>query len=555
MSDNTAGGQGITIWGWEIRRAKKDKAQEKRPSIVPPIDEDGSGYATTASGSHFSQYLNIDGKEAKDNIQLIRQYRGVSMHPEVDDAIENISNEAISSNNEKCAVEINLDETDQSENIKNKITEEFDNIVHMMRFGDNGHDIFRRWYIDGRIYHHLVIEKGKEKNGIVEIRPIDSTKIRKMKEIKYKKDKDTQVKIVDKVIEYFIYQEKPGVANSGTRMTQDSISYVTSGLLDAHRKKIVSHLHKALKAINQLRMMEDSLVIYRLARAPERRIFYIDVGSLPRGKAEQYLKDMMSRYRNKIVYDAETGSIKDDRKHMSMLEDFWLPRREGGRGTEISTLPGGENLGQIDDIVYFQRRLYRSLNVPIGRLDDENSSPFGIGRPSEITRDELKFQKFIDRLRNRFSKLFLDILKKQLVLKQVIQEEEWDDFADKININFIRDTYFSELKESEILRERVQTLNLIDDYVGRYFSKDWVLKNVLRFNDEEIKNLQKEKDKEKSEDPEDVPISRLPPPVPALPEPVPEPAPKVEKIEEEISEKDRLELDILQEAMKYLKDS
>jgi len=314
--------------------------------------------------------------------------------------------------------------------------------------------------------------------------------MRKVKQVATKKDPLTGAKLVEKVDEFYIFQEKPGAQNAGVKMTLDSVSYITSGLLDENRKKVISYLHKALKPITQLRMMEDSLVIYRLARAPERRMFYIDVGNLPRGKAEQYMKDIMSKYRNKLVYDAKTGEIRDDRKHMSMLEDFWLPRREGGRGTEISTLPGGENLGQIEDIIYFQKRLYRSLNVPMNRLEQEQQ--FSLGRATEISRDELKFQKFIDRLRNRFANLFYDILRKQLIMKNIITEDDWNSWKNKLTLDYSRDNHFSELKEAELLREKIQSLDQISQYVGEYFSKQWVQKNILLMDDDTIKNMEKE---------------------------------------------------------------
>jgi hypothetical protein len=335
------------------------------------------------------------------------------------------------------------------------------------------------------------------KAGIQEIRPIDATKIRKVKEIQHKKDPKTGAKLVDKVNDFYIYQERAG-ANNGVKLTSDSVSYVTSGLLDTSKKRVLSYMHKAIKPVNQLRMMEDSLVIYRMARAPERRIFYIDVGNLPKGKAEQHIKDIMSRYRNKVVYDANSGEIKDDRKHMSMLEDFWLPRREGGRGTEISTLPGGENLGQIDDILYFQKKLYRSLNVPLNRLEQE--AQFSLGRSTEINRDEVKFQKFIDRLRRKFSSLFLGILKKQLIMKGVCTEQDWEDWRTEIQVDYNRDNHFAEMKDAEILRERLQTMDQISQYVGEYFSREWVMKNVMMFNDEDIENMRKEVEGENAKD-------------------------------------------------------
>ena len=480
--------EGLRLFGFEIKRAK-DRNAEKLRSIVAPTDDDGAGYVT-AAGAHYGTYVNVDGEQhSKDNQQNIKQYRAVAIHPEVDAAIEDIVNESITSEH-GLPVELSLDDVDASDQIKKAIQEEFEMICNMMNFHEQGHDIFRRWYIDGRLYHHLVVDEANLKAGIQEIRPIDAAKIRKVKEVKKKKDQETGATLIDKVNEFYLYQDKPGAQTSGIKLSPDSVSYVTSGLLDIDRKKVVSFLHKALKPINQLRMMEDSLVIYRLARAPERRIFYIDVGNLPRGKAEQYMKDIMSRYRNKLVYDANSGEIKDDRKHMSMLEDFWLPRREGGRGTEISTLPGGENLGQIDDIVYFQKRVYRSLNVPINRLEQE--AQFSLGRSTEITRDEVKFQKFIDRLRKRFSHLFHGILQKQLIMKGVITEEDWQTWKNDIVVDYVKDNHFTELKDAEILREKLQSMDQVTNYVGEYFSKEWVMRNVLLLNDEDIDKMKDE---------------------------------------------------------------
>jgi len=482
MADNS-----LTLFGFEIKRANKKADKELLPSIVPPLDEDGAGYVT-AAGAHFGTYVDIDGSDkTKDDQQLILQYRAVAVHPEVDAAVEDIINESISSANNEQNVALVLDKVEAPDNIKKQITEEFDNIYRMIQFGEQGHDMFKRWYIDGRMYHHLVIDDKNPKAGIQEVRPIDASKIRKVKQVKKEKDPTSGVSIIKNVEEFFIYQEKPGAQTQGVKLTTDSVSYVTSGLLDERRKKVVSHLHKALKPINQLRMMEDSLVIYRLARAPERRIFYIDVGNLPKGKSEEYMKNIMAKYRNKLVYDASTGAIKDDRKHMSMLEDFWLPRREGGRGTEISTLPGGENLGQIDDIIYFQKRLYRALNVPVNRLEQE--SQFSLGRSTEINRDELKFQKFIDRLRSRFNHFFFNILKKQLILKGIITEEDWNEWSNDIVVDYIRDNHFTELRDAELLRERLQTLDVMQQYVGEFYSKEWVMKNVLQFDDDDIKQM------------------------------------------------------------------
>ena len=478
------------LFGFEIKKAGTKKETKLLPSVVPPTDQDAAGYISSGAG-HYGQYVNLDGDASKDNHQLIMRYRGVSMTPEVDMAIDEIVNEAIVSSELESSVELKVDELGVSDKIKKQILEEFDAIVGMLKFNDLGYEMFRSWYIDGRIVHHLLVNEGNLKAGIQEVRAIDSAKIRKVKEIKYKKDPKTGVKIIDKVDEYYIFEEKPGTGVAqGVRISTDAISYVTSGLLDDTKKKVISHLHKALKPINQLRMMEDSLVIYRLARAPERRIFYIDVGNLPRNKAEAYMKDIMAKYRNKLVYDANTGQLKDDRKHMSMLEDFWLPRREGGRGTEISTLPGGDNLGQIEDIIYFQKRLYRSLNVPVNRLEQE--AQFSLGRSTEISRDEVKFQKFIDRLRRKFSAMFLGILKKQLVLKGVITEQDWEEWKDDLYVDFIKDNHFTELKETEILQNRIGVMNEITQYVGEYFSKQWVWKNVLQMNDDDIKEMKKE---------------------------------------------------------------
>ena len=480
----------LKLFGFEIKRARKEEEDKKKPSIVPPRDDEGGSYAT-ASGSHYGQYLNLDGDDSKDNYQLVMKYRGNAMHPEVDAAIEDIINESISGSEMNQSLDINLDNVEIPDRIKKVIKEEFDYIYGMLNFKELGHDIYRRWYVDGRLYHHLVVDETKPKEGIQEIRPIDAAKMRKVKKVKYKKDPVTGAKLVEKTEEFFIFQEKPGSSTNGIKMTTDSVSYVTSGLLSEDRKKIVSHMHKALKPINQLRMMEDSLVIYRLARAPERRMFYIDVGNLPRGKAEQYMKDIMAKYRNKLVYDAKTGEIRDDRKHQSLLEDFWLPRREGGRGTEISTLPGGENLGQIDDIVYFQKRMYRSLNVPMSRLDAESVQGI-LGRSTEINRDELKFQKFIDRLRMRFSHLFYGILKTQLIMKGIITEDDWNEWKNDITIDYQKDNHFTELRDAEMLRERLQSLDQIQNYVGEYFSKEWVMKNVLHLDDEDIEKMNKE---------------------------------------------------------------
>jgi len=494
----------LKLFGLEIRRSRREQEKKQLPSIVPPLDDDGAGYIT-AAGSHYGSYIDLSGEKAKDDKDLIKKYRNVAAHAEVDAAIEDIVNEVISGEDE--VVELNLDNVDTTDSIKKQIKEEFDNVAAMLDFQNYGHDIFRRYYVDGRIYHHLVIDPSKAQEGIQEIRPVDALKIRKVKEIKKEKDPVTGANIVKSVKEYFIYTESETGTNisggqknnNALKISPDAISYVTSGLLDASRKKVISYLDKAMKPINQLRMMEDALIIYRLARAPERRIFYIDVGNLPRGKAEQYLKDIMTRYRNKLVYDANTGDLKNDSKHMSMLEDFWLPRREGGRGTEISTLPGGQNLGEIDDIVYFQKKVFKALNVPVGRINPEEQGGGILGRTSEITRDEFKFQKFIGRLRRRFSELFMNILKKQLLLKGIITEDDWESWKGDLHVDYITDNYFSELKNSEMLRERVNMLREIEPYLGTFYSKEWTQKNVLMLTDDDIKTMNDQMEQEKKD--------------------------------------------------------
>ncbi len=475
------------MFGFEINR--KGKELPELPSFVPNTDEDGVGVIN--SGGHFGQYVDIDGDTAKNEVDLIYKYRDIASHPECDAAVEDIINEAIVGDNKSAPIEIVMDEMEASDKIKKVMKEEFENIISLLRFNSYSHDIFRKWYVDGRLPYHIIIDNNNPQKGIQELRYIDPTKLRKIKEIEEETDPRTGAKVIVKSEEYFLFQDaKMQGDDKGLKIHPDSIAYCTSGMLDPTRKRILSFLHKAIKPVNQLRMMEDSLVIYRISRAPERRIFYIDVGNLPKGKAEEYLKNIMGQYRNKLVYDAATGDIKDDRKHMSMLEDFFLPRREGGRGTEITTLPGGENLGQIDDIIYFQKKLYKSLNVPANRLEQE--SGFNLGRSTEISRDEVKFKKFLDRLRKRFSDLFLQLLKTQLMLKGIITKEDWLKFKEDIYFDFIEDNYFSELKEAEITRERFEMLAQMDEYVGKYVSNEWIRKNILRQTDDEIAEIQKQ---------------------------------------------------------------
>ena len=493
------------LFGFEIKRKTEEKEDKKKVSFVPREEEDGAGYVVNAGG-YFGQYLDTSGANVKNEADLILKYRDIAGQPECDAAIEDIVSEAIVSDEDSAPVDITLDDVDQPDRIKKMIRDEFEEVINLLNLNWYGHDIFRRWYIDGRLFYHKIIDDKNPKRGIIELRPIDPTRIRKVKELVKDKDPKTGTEIVTGQKEFYVYQDKTmGKSNQGLKIAPDSICYVTSGVLDPTRTKVLSYLHKALKPVNQLRMMEDSLVIYRLSRAPERRIFYIDVGNLPKGKAEEYVKGIMNNYRNKMVYDASTGEMKDDRKHMSMLEDFWLPRREGGRGTEITTLPGGENLGQIDDIIYFQKKLYKSLNVPSSRLEQE--AQFSLGRSSEITRDELKFQKFISRIRKKFSAIFVDLLKTQLILKGVVTEEEWLDIRDNINFDFLQDTHFAELKNAELLREKVGTLREIDEFVGKYYSVEWVRKNVLMQTDDDIEELDKQMKDEGPSDDEDEIVS------------------------------------------------
>ena len=473
------------FFGFEIKR--KGQEEPIRPSFVPNTDEDGTGVITT--GGHFGAYLDLDGDKAKNEVDLIYKYRDIASQPECDAAIEDIINESIVGDNDEAPVNLVLDQLEISDKIKESVKNEFESILRLLNFNAYAHDIFRKWYVDGRLPYHIIIDDSSPKNGIKELRYIDPTKLRKVKEVEEVQDPKTGAKIIKKEQEYFLFQDtKMNSAGQGLKIHPDAICYATSGMLSPDRKRILSYLHKAIKPVNQLRMMEDSLVIYRISRAPERRIFYIDVGNLPKGKAEEYLKGIMSQYRNKLVYDAKTGDIKDDRKHMSMMEDFFLPRREGGRGTEISTLPGGENLGQIDDIIYFQKRLYKSLNVPISRLEQEQQ--FTLGRSTEISRDEIKFKKFIDRLRKRFTDMFNQLLRTQLILKGIITAADWNEWKTYIAYDFIEDNYFSELKESEMMRERFEMLGTVDEYAGKYVSIEWIAKNVLKMDDDAMKEME-----------------------------------------------------------------
>ena len=489
------------LFGFTIARKKQEDQQENLPSIVSPTQEDGA--IEIAPGGAYGTYVDLEGK-AKNEGELVTKYRQMALQPECDSAVQDVVNEAIVVTEDSGPVEIVLDKLDYPENIKKKIHEEFEAIMKLLDFNNNAYDLFRKWYVDGRLYHHIVIDEKNPRQGIKDLRYIDPRKIRKIKESLKEKDARTGATVFKGMNEYYLYNAG-GVNSSnqaqGVKIAKDSISYCHSGLLDERNSMIYSYLHKAIKPLNQLRMLEDAVVIYRLARAPERRVFYIDVGNLPKMKAEQYMRDMMVKHKNKLIYDASTGEVRDDRKFMTMLEDFWLPRREGGRGTEITTLPGGQSLGEMDDVDYFRRKLYKSLNVPITRMDAENQ--FNLGRASEITRDELKFNKFVMRLRNRFSILFSDLLEIQLALKGVITRGEWKEMKQDIYYDFQEDNHFTELKETEIMQGRLQILGDVDSFVGKYFSEDWIRKNVLRMTEEEIKDEQKQIDKEADEAPDE----------------------------------------------------
>ena len=481
-------------------------------SPVPPNNEDGVDHYM--SSGFFGSYVDIEGVY-RTEFELIKRYREMALHPEVDSAIEDIVNEAIVSDTNDTPIQIDLDNLNASDGIKKKIRQEFKHILNLLDFDKKSHEIYRNWYIDGRIYYHKIIDLKNPHEGIQELRYIDAMKMRHIRQNK-KKPNDRLNSIqrfnsdnpmdyeFPEIEEYFIYNPKgdqpTGNVNStgssqGIKMSRDSVTYCTSGLVDRNKGNTLSYLHKAIKSLNQLRMIEDSLVIYRLSRAPERRIFYIDVGNLPKVKAEQYLRDVMSRYRNKLVYDSNTGEIRDDKKHMSMLEDFWLPRREGGRGTEITTLPGGQNLGELSDVQYFQKKLYQALNVPPSRMEQDGS--FNLGRSSEILRDEVKFTKFVGRLRKKFSEMFVDMLKTQLILKGITSPEEWEDMKEYIQFDYIYDNHFSELKEAELLQERINLAAAADPYVGKYFSVEYVRSKILKQTDSEIIEMDKVIEKEK----------------------------------------------------------
>jgi hypothetical protein len=490
----------FSLFGFTISREKDELDKESQQSFSPPTTDDGA--LTITSAAYYGTYVDLDGT-AKNEVELISRYREMAMQPEIESAIDDIINEAIVQDDDGTITNIVLDNLKQPEKIKKAIKEEFTTVLRLFNYQNMAQDIFRRYYIDGRMFYHVIIDRNNPAEGIKELRYIDPRKLRKVREIKKMKDERTGADVMQTVNEYYIYNDKVMAGSSsnygpvGVRITTDSIVSVVSGLMDSRRAVVLSYLHKAIKPLNQLRMIEDATVIYRISRAPERRIFYIDVGNLPKLKAEQYLRDIMVKYKNKLVYDANTGEVRDDRKFMSMMEDFWLPRREGGKGTEITTLPGGQNLGELEDVKYFQKKLYGALSVPVSRL--EPNQGFSLGRTSEITRDELKFSKFVDRLRNKFTEVFDQALRIQCVLKGICTAEEWDLFKENIYYDFIKDNNFAELKEAELMNQRLSLLGAVDPYTGRYFSQTWIQRHVLRLTDDEIDEMQKEIDKEKEE--------------------------------------------------------
>jgi len=505
----------MDLFGFEINRKKEQKEAEKRISFVPPSNEDGA--LTVAAGGVYGTYVDLDGS-VRTEAELVNKYRAISFDPTIDMAIAEICNEAIVEDSDEDTVSIVLDDVEQPDRIKKVIQEEFENILQLLEFNRLSYELFRRWYVDGRLYYHVLVDENKPAKGILEVRYVDPRNIKKVREVKKEKDKKTGVTIEKVVNEYYMYSPSgflkrtgsltgstmnsygsSGSASAeGVKIARDAVVYCTSGYQSLDNKLILSHLQKAIRPLNQLRSLEDSLVIYRISRAPERRIFYVDVGGLPKAKAEQYLADIMTKFKNKVVYDSSTGEIRDDRKFMTRLEDFWLPRREGGRGTEITTLPGGQNLGDIDDVVYFQNNLYRSLNVPISRLQPETT--FSLGRATEITRDEVKFGKFITRLRNKFSELFMKLLERQLILKGVCTTEDWTEWKQQIDFDFAVDNYFEELKLAELNRDRVGLAREMEEYVGKYYSHEYMRRYVLQHSEAEIEEIDKQIAEEKTDE-------------------------------------------------------
>jgi hypothetical protein len=481
------------LFGFEIKR----KNEEPIESFAPEIKDDGA--VVVAAGGAYGTFVDLDGT-ARNESELVAKYREISLQPEIEMAVDDIVNEAIDADSDEI-VQLNTDNIEYSDQVKNLIKEEFQNVLDLFNFQTEAYELFKRWYIDGRMYYHIIIDETKPREGIKELRYLDPRKVRKIREVK-RKPKGS-ITVLNTQREYYLYNDRsfsPAGGNAGMpidtgttaglRISTDSVLHVTSGLMDKNNALVYSYLQKAIRPLNQLRTLEDATVIYRISRAPERRIFYIDVGNLPKVKAEQYIRDMMVRHKNRLVYDAATGEVRDDRKYMTMLEDYWLPRREGNRGTEITTLPAGQNLGEMQDVQYFQRKLYQALNVPMSRL--ESGTGFNLGRSAEISRDEVKFTKFVGRLRRRFSQLLLKTLEKQLILKGIVSESDWPDISNRLNFDFKIDNHFEEFKDAEVLSNRINTLNAVQPYIGKYYSDMWIRKNILKQNDEDIAEMMQE---------------------------------------------------------------
>lgn len=565
----------MELFGFTINRKKEEKQQERLQSFVPPTNEDGA--LTVSSGGIFGTYVDLDGS-VRTEAELVNKYRALSMDPVVDLAIQDICNEAIVEDSDEDTVSIILDDIKQPDAINKAIQDEFNEVLSLLEFNSMSYEIFKRWYVDGRLYYHAVVDEKRPQNGILEMRYIDPRNIKKVREIKKQKDPKTGANIEKVVAEYYMYNPMGFLKKSntvtgsttssyaasqsaeGVKIAKDSIVYATSGYQNVDNKLILSYLQKAIRPLNQLRSMEDSLVIYRISRAPERRIFYVDVGGLPKAKAEQYLSDIMTKFKNKIVYDSSSGEIRDDRKFMTMLEDFWLPRREGGKGTEITTLPGGQNLGEIDDVMYFQNKLYQSLNVPISRLNPETQ--FSLGRATEISREEIKFSKFITRLRNKFAELFTKMLERQLILKQICTPEEWNEWKDKLDYKFAVDNYFDELKNMEMNRDRVGLLRDMDEYIGKYYSHEYIRRWILQQSDEDIKDIDKQIAEElknpQYNEIEEEPEEEQPEPAPAAAEPqavnINVSTDSDKKAEVKKEQYDELQVNLIESMTKYLND-
>jgi len=481
-----------SLFGFEFKRVTPE---EPPVSFAPQSNDDGA--VVVAAGGSYGTYVDLEGT-ARTEAELVTRYRDMSITADIDRAVEEIVNEAIVHETDEKIVELNLNGLNYPDNIKAAIIQEFNTVKNLLNFEEKSYDLFKRWYIDGRLYYHVIIDEKNPRLGIKELRNVDPRKIRKIREQKKKKDPKSESVVTQTTKEYYIYNEKgynaQGIGSgaaaysaTGIKIAKDAIVHCTSGLMDTNGTMVISHLHKAIKPLNQLRVLEDATVIYRISRAPERRIFYIDVGNLPKMKAEQYLRDMMVRHKNRLVYDATTGEVRDDRKFMTMLEDYWLPRREGGKGTEITTLPGGENLGKMEDVEYFQKKLYQALNVPATRLQTEQT--YSIGRATEITRDEVKFSKFISRMRAKFSTLFLKCLEKQLVLKGIVTVEDWKSMSQAIKFDYAKDNYYEELKETDVLNSRLQVAGLLTPYIGKYYSHDWIRSNIFKQSDEDREQM------------------------------------------------------------------